>query len=96
MLLDCRVVLLCKPHKEPASVDSWRPITISSAIYRLYMKARLFTSISGVLPNLHQYVLGGVPGRRIEGEMLRMLMMPERHARGIQVPCFGITLDASK
>ena len=97
-LLRVRVVMLPKPDTPATSPADWRPISVTSIWFRLYGQLRLFPLFQHILPHLPDTVLGGVPRRNAYPEVLRLLMLVEKHVAGIdpQPTWGGISLDASK
>ena len=95
-MLEIRVALIPKPESNAMKIENWRPISLTSVLYRLYPKWRLQHVMPLVLPNLSSGVVGGLPGLRCEMEILELATMPETLARGAHVERAGITMDATK
>ena len=91
-----RVAFIPKPGSDAASVKGWRPIAITSALYRLYGKIRLPDVMAALGPGLHPGVIGGLPGDHASGQVLRMATYSEAFACGLCPSVVGISLDASK
>eukprot|EP00971_Amphidinium_carterae_P318342 6327632-Amphidinium_carterae.2 len=82
VLVKCRVTLLHKPDTPYEAVSSWRPITLSSTIYRLYTRICFGTELPRVLPRFSPNVNGGIPGRSAGPDLLRVMLAPECAAQG--------------
>ena len=81
-LLAARVIHLPKDASKAHTPAGWRPITVTSTLYRLYGKARLGQVLSAVIPRLHRGVVGGIPGTRFLGKVLALVDSPAAFARG--------------
>ena len=77
-------------------VSNWRPISVTSVLYRLYTKWRLRMIMPLITPLLPSGVVGGLPGLRSEMEVLELAANPEAHAQGVDVHQTGIAMDAAK
>ena len=97
MLHEIRVALVPKPESDHMEVSNWRPISITSVVYRLYTKWRLVSIMPCVLPNLSSSgVVGGLPTLRSEMEVLELAVAPEAWARQAHTTAVGIAMDATK
>ena len=90
-----RVAFLPKDPAKATQLSGWRPIAVTSVLYRLYGKIRLPEVMRAIQPTLHEGVIGGLPSDA-SGQVLRIATYAEAFARGAGDRLLGVSLDASK
>ena len=86
-ILAVRVAFIPKPGGCSTDRAAWRPIAITSALYRLYGKIRLPEVMRAIGPGLHEGVIGGLAGDTFTGQTLRITTYAEAYARGLAIAC---------